>query len=506
MQKLVLTGRDLTIAQVAAVAREGVPVEIDPAVCASLEATRRMVLEMAGDRTLPRIYGFNTGLGMNKDWDISVEGLEKFNRGVIFSHSNAIPPEMEEEEVRATLLVRLNCFLSNATGAQPELIYRYRDFLNLHLYPVLCKRGSIGESDLAILAHVGLTIIGEGEANYQGVRMPAAEALEKAGLKPLRLGCKDGLAIVNSNAVSAGLGALVLQDVRDFLDMLDLVYALSLEGYGGNTSPICPEPYRYRPAAGPSRCAARVRRFLEGSFIWQPGVAVTLQDPLCFRSACHVNGAARDALDFVTPHLVGHLNSSDDNPCVLSEERRIVSCSNFDPTTWVLGFEMLGLALSHVSKNMCYQMIKMGTPYFSRLPRFLSPDGTSVMAYTTNQKAYTMLDAENRHLSNPVTADYFSVSGDVEDHATNAPLVVEKTAKMLDNLRYMLGIQAFHAAQAVELRRAGPLGKGTAQALSAIREVIPFLEADRVLSEDIRKGYELVRSGKLLEIAERFAG
>lgn len=498
---LLLNGRALTVDDVARVARGAVQVDIDPACCAQLEATRAMILEMATDRDLPRIYGFNTGLGMNKDWDITPDEMERFNRAVIYSHSAAIPPEASEAEVRAVLVVRLNCFLSDATGAQPDLVYRYRDFLNHRIHPVLPKRGSIGESDLVVLAHIGLAVIGEGEVIFRGERMPAAKALAKVGLAPLVLGCKASLAIVNASALCGGLGALLLHDVAAFMDAYDLIFALSLEGFGGNTSPLDPAAHRARPVPGPAQTAERVRAHLEGSFLWQPGVTASLQDPLCYRSGCHVNGAVRDALGYVWTHHTLQINCSDDNPCVLAEERRIISCSNFDPTTLAIGFEMLGLALSHVSKNMCYQLIKLDTAYFSRLPRFLSPDGSTVMAYTTNQKTYTALDAENRLLSNPVTADYISVSGDVEDHATNLPLIISKTEKMLDNLRYMLGTLAFHSAQAVDLRGKTPLGKRTDKAYQAVRAHIPFLDQDRVVTTDIRKAYTLVQSGVFEKIA-----
>ena len=190
---------------------------------------------------------------------------------------------------------------------------------------------------------------------------------------------------------------------------------------------------------------------------------------------------------------------------MLAEEHRIAHNSNFEVTSWALGFEMLGLALSHLARNICYQVVKLDTPSFSRLPRFLSPDGTSVMAYTTNQKTFSALEAEIRHLSNPVSADYMALSGEVEDHASNAPLVIAKTAKIIDNLRYLLGMEAYHAAQAVDLRGLAPLGAATAQAHEAVRSVIPFLDRDRVISADIRTGYELMASERLSDIARRHA-
>ncbi|WP_077073574.1 HAL/PAL/TAL family ammonia-lyase [Mailhella massiliensis] len=501
-----LTGSDLTLEQVALVARQGAVVEIAPEAEERIRRTRSMVLSMAEDRSLPRIYGFNTGVGMNKDWDISREGLAAFNTMLIRSHSAAVGPELCEADVRATLLVRLNCLLADGTGVSWELVERYRDFLNLHMHPVMPGRGSIGEADLVSLAHIGLAVMGEGDVVFRGERMSAKRALELAGLEPLVLGCKEGLAIVSSNAMAAGMAALVLEDCERLMDAADLIYALALEGYGGNVSPLDPACYARRPVPGPTQTAARVRRYLEGSFLWKGGVAATMQDPLCFRSACHVHGAVRDAISYLKPHLLLHINATDDNPCVLAEERRFAHNSNFEVTSWVLGFEMLGQALSHLARNICYQVIKMDSNGFSRLPRFLSPDGTSVMAYTTNQKTFSALEAEIRHLSNPVSVDYMALSGEVEDHASNAPLVVRKTARILDNLRYMLGMEAYHAAQAVDLRGLAPLGAVTARAYEAVRAVIPFLEHDRVISADIERGYDLMASGRMSEIARDMTG
>lgn len=270
-----LTGSDLTLEQVSLVARQGASVEIAPEAEERIRRTRNMVLAMAEDRSLPRIYGFNTGVGMNKDWDISREGLAAFNTMLIRSHSAAVGPEMDEAEVRATLLVRLNCLLADGTGVSWELVERYRDFLNLRLHPVMPGRGSIGEADLVTLAHMGLAVMGEGEVVFRGERMSAERALAEAGLEPLVLDCKEGLAIVSSNAVSAGMAALVLQDCESLMDAADLIYALALEGYGGNVSPLDAACYARRPVPGPTQTAARacaviLKAAFSGRAAWPP--------------------------------------------------------------------------------------------------------------------------------------------------------------------------------------------------------------------------------------------
>ena len=496
MQKnIMLDGSSLTIEDVARVAREGNPVEISVEAMRRLELGRQMVYDMANS-DIP-VYGFTRGVGENKDRQVVAKYYQDYNRNLILSHCLGVEPEAAEEDVRAIMLARLNTLLVGCTGIQPAVATLYMNLLNHEIHPVIPERGSVGEGDITVLSHIGLAMIGEGEAHYKGVRMPAREALDKAGIEPIVLGPKDGLALVSSNALSAGEGALVLKDIEDLVDLADIVYALTLEGFKGNVSPLDEAAYRVRPYQGQSLSAERVRKLLDGSYLWLPGVTDSLQDPLSLRGSCQIHGAVRDALEYVQKHLLIQLNSSDDNPCLIMDENRIISCANYEVPTWTLGFEMLGLALSHLSRNACFRTIKLGTPKFTGLSRFLTPADGRVLAYATIQKTFSSLDTEIRHLSNPATADYFSLAGDIEDHANNSPYVVKKTGKIVDNLRYILGIEAMHGVQAIDLRKATRLGKGTQEAYDIIRSEIPFLDQDRNLSQDIQKIYKIVKSGRI---------
>ncbi|KAB3534803.1 aromatic amino acid lyase [Alkaliphilus pronyensis] len=495
--KVILNGKTLSIQDVNNVARNGALVEITEEAMRTVEASRALVYELANSDT--PVYGFNRGVGLNKDREVVAKYYEEYNRNLIYAHCVAVEPEASEEDVRAILLARLNTLLLGCTGIQPAIVTMYKDMLNYRIHPVIPERGSIGEGDIACLSHIGLAMIGEGEVHYNGIRMTAKEALERASLKPIVLGPKDGLAIVSSNALAAGPGALVLKDIQDLIETADIIYALTLEGYRGNVTPLDPKAYEVRPLPGQAYSSQMVRAYLEGSYLWLPGVTDSLQDPLCLRGSCHLHGSVRDALDYVKKYMNIQLNSSDDNPCVLLDEKRIISCSNYEVTSLALGFEMIGIALSHLSRNSCHRTIKLGNARFTGLSRFLTPSDARVIAYGTIQKTFTSLDTEIRHLSNPATADYFSLAGDIEDHANNTPYVVKKTSKIVDNLRYILGIEAMHAAQAIDLRKATKLGKGTKAAYEVIREEIPFLDKDRNLSIDIKKAYNIIKSQELLE-------
>ncbi|REK64071.1 MAG: aromatic amino acid lyase [Cohnella sp.] len=492
-----LDGRSLTIEALEQIALRRYKVELAPEAVARVEKAHLVLHELAA-KGIP-IYGFNRGVGINKDREISSDFFENYNRNLIYSHSAGIEPAATEEQARAVLAARLNTLLLGATGVHPQVVNMYRDFLNAGIHPVLPLRGSVGAADITVLSHIGLAMIGEGDVIYKGATVPASDALRRAGLAPLKLGPKDGLAIVSSNALSAGLGALVLGEAARLLETADIVFALSLEAIRGCISPLDEAAYRLRPYEGAAESAAFVRSLLAGGDLPELDTSSKIQDPLSFRSACHVHGAARDSLAYARKLLLVQLNSSDDNPCLLADEQRIVPSSNFDVTAWTLAFEMLGIALSHVSKISCYRAIKLGTPQFTGLPRFLSPDPASAIAYGTIQKTFTSLDAEIRHLSNPVSADYFSLSGDMEDHANNTPLVVRKTAEIIDRLYYILSMEAMHAAQAIDLREAVRLGQGTREAYAAIRSVVPVLSQDRFLTPDIQAVYKLLASSELLK-------
>jgi histidine ammonia-lyase len=501
---VILNGSDLDLPRLAAIANEGAEVEISPDGAERLQASRRLVYDLA-ESDVP-VYGFNTGVGWNKDRHIAAEFFKQYNENLIHSHTLGVGREASEAEVRAAMAIRLNCLLRGNTGIQPEIAHRYAEFLNLALHPIVPERGSVGEGDIAVLSHIGLAMIGEGGVHYGGRRIASAEAHRLAGLQPIVLGPKDGLAIVSSNAFGMGQAALVLAGLTALVDQADLIYALSLEGLNGNTSPLDPKVQEARRFPGQIESAALVRAFLRGSFIYGEDPEKPVQDALSFRGGACVHGSLRDALAYAAGYAVLQMNSTDDNPCLLLDERRIVSCSNFEATTVATGLEMLAVVLSHVSRMSCHRMIKLANPALTKLPRFLTPDEAHVHAFGAIQKTFTLLDTEIRHLSNPSSVDYLAVAGEIEDHANNLPHVAQRLRQIVDNLQYILGMEAMHAAQAVTMRRRkNPnlrLGAGTEAAYEEFRKAVPWYDRDRNLSADIEKAYRVVKSGLMLSAAK----
>lgn len=493
---IVLNGLNLTIEDLGHISRGECEVEIAAEILENLQKTRDLVFRLA-DKDIP-IYGFTVGVGWNKDKRVFGKYFEEYNRNLIYAHTLGIGPELEEHQVRATILARLNTLLSARTGIQLEIVEMYRQFLNKGIHPVIPARGSVGEGDISNLSHIGLAMLGEGEVNFQGKRMLAKDALLVADLEPIILGPKDGLSIVSSNAMAAGTGALVLEKAYQLVDIANAIYALSVEGLNGNITPLRPEPNEARRMKSQIKCAASMLRLLEGSYLQKKGITKTLQDPLSYRCASAINGTVLDALNYVHPLLEIQLNSTDDNPCIILENEEIISCCNFEITNWVLGFEMLGQAVAHLARSACHRTIKLSDPDFTGLSKFLSPSEGSVQAFQTIQKPFTSLDGEIRHLMNPANTDYFSVAGDIEDHATNAPYVVEKTMRIIDNAFYILGMEAMHGAQAIDLRKPESMGEGTKILYNAIRERIAFISKDRPLSPDIKAAYDVLNSQELL--------
>ena len=497
----------------ARVARDNAEVRVDPAARTRVERSHRLLL-LAAKQGLP-IYGLNRGVGIDRDKVVFRAGeldpevrqaSEGFNRSLLYAHSAGIGPEAPEAHVRAAMLARLNAMLFGATGVQPAVVQMYVEFLNRRIHPVLPSRGSIGEADIDILAHVGLAMMGEGEVHYQGRRMTAREALGQAGLPPLVPVAKDGLSILSSNAYAAGIAALVAEDARRLLDGGETVVALGLEGLNGNVSPLLEPVQGVRAFPAQAAAAGRIRTALDGSYLWEPDPARALQDPLSFRTASQVYGNARASLDAVMRDLAIQLNSSDDNPAVLLDAvppanaspvvrsyyvsegdlaGAVMPSANFEPMAWVVDLEAFAIALRHVSSASVQRMTRLGTATMTGLSTFLAANDTA-MALAEAQYPYLALDAENRALSQPVSADAAPAAGGIEDVASNAPLVVDRVGRMVDNLYYIVGMELMHAAQAVDLRRRVTpslvLGRKTSALHAAYRAVVPFLDRDRPLT------------------------
>ena len=486
----------VAVATVARISRDDTKVELSPRARSRIVAERAAVERaLAGNRP---VYGLTTGLGAAVDTPLPPEDVAAFQTRALRARSVAVGPRVPREAVRAAMFARIVGMAAGGSGVSPAVLDRLVALLNAGIHPAVPAIGSIGAADLAPLAHLASALIGEGEAEFRGRLMPAAEALRGAGLEPVTLGPKDGLALINSNALSVGAGALVLHDAAGLLRALDVSAALALEGFRGNLSPLDPRAQRARPAPGQAAAADRLTALLAGSELWRADAPRRLQDPLSFRCIAPVHGAASDALGLAIDAAETELNGSGDNPLVLADEDRIISTGNFDVTALALRFEHLGLALTEAASLCGERSLKLLAPRFSDLPRFLTPRGGTRTGFATVQKTIAALDAEMRHLSLPVSLGVRGVADGVEDHASLLPQAVARLRAMLERLPFLVAIELVIAAQALDLRPVH-LGPPMRQAYGAIRALVPALDEDRAMGPEIERVAAEIAAGTLIQ-------
>ncbi len=498
MEELVLDGKSLTLRDIHDVANNNRIVNVEEKALERVAYARQILFDMAA--LGKPVYGLNRGVGWNKDKEFDKDFFETYNRNLLNSHSLGVEPYHADEEVRAILLIRLNKALVGSTGISVEILNLYKEFLNRGIHPCVPKRGSIGEADITTLSHIGLCFIGEWKVSYKGKIMPSIDALKAEGIEPAILGPKDGLSIVSSNAQGEAMTFVVIKEIEELISISNLIYCMSMEGLNGVVQSLDKRVNELRGLKGQIQSAEQCRKFLQGSYLNEPHKDRALQDALSFRGAFTITGTLIDTLNFVKENLLIGINSTDDNPCIIYDEDRTSVSSNFETTTLAVGVEMLAAALCHLSKASCYRMIKLADPEFTKLSRFLTPCDVKTIAYGTIQKTFTYLDTENRMLANPSSMDFYSLAGTIEDHASNLPLAADKVMKIIDNIKYIIGIEAIHAAQAIDLRGDIKLGETTKLAYDEFRKFVTFLDKDRNLSIDIKKSYEFINSGILLSI------
>jgi histidine ammonia-lyase len=480
---------------VVAVARAGATVRLAPAVAQRLKRARAVVERFAdGDRA---IYGLTTGLGAAVDTKLARDEMAAFQRQAIMARAVGVGDFLAADEVRAALFVRLVGIACGASGLSPAFATALRDMLGKGLHPRVRRIGTLGEADLSAMAQLFLPLVGEGEAELGGRILPGREALRRAGIKPPVLGPKDAIALLNANAYSVGLGALVLHDARLALAAQTAAGALSLEAAGANLSPIDPRVIGLRAAPGQIEASRLLLSLVKGGDLLKAKRPRRVQDPLSYRCLAPVSGAAFDQLARAAAALDADLNGAGDSPAVLVDDGELLSTVNFDTTALALAYESLGLALSHVAAIAVFRIAKLMSPGFSGLPRFLTPKEAARTGFATVQKTASALEAEIRHLALPLGAMTAPVADGVEDYAPMTPRVVEKTHDIARRLTRLAAIELVVAAQAVDLCGGLKLGRGTGQLFAFVRRHVRKLDEDRPTGADFERLAEAIASGTL---------
>ena len=474
----------LAIADVVAIARDRKAVVLDDAARARVVAARAVVDELAGG-PVP-VYGLNSALGANTGAHVAPDDLADYQARAVRARAVGVGAPYPVPSVRAIMAARIAGMAAGGSGVSPAVLDALVALLNAGVHPRVPRIGSIGAADLPQLSHLALPLIGEGRAEHRGEDLSATEALARAGLAPVALGAKDGLALVSANSAAIGRAVLVLHDVGRLLDAALIGVGLSYEGFRANPSPLDARAAAARPAPGQVEVATRLRALLAGGAL-ASGAARRVQDPLSFRVVAQVHGAAHWMLAEATRLTELELNAAADSPLVLERDRTMLSNGNFDATALTLALEALGIALAHVGNVIAGRVLRMMAPALSGLPLQLTRRGPAHSGFATLQKTTTALAATLRRAAAPASLDGVPVSEAVEDRAPMTLAVVENLASMLDPLRYLVAIEQVVAAQAIDLRGLARdmLGAGLRDAYAAVRAAVAPLDEDRPLGPDV---------------------
>jgi len=454
------------------------------------------------------VYGVNTGFGKFQNTRIAADKLRELQRNLILSHAIGVGGPLPADVVRGILLLRIQSLARGRSGIRESVVERLCEFLNLEIHPVIPAQGSVGSSgDLAPLAHMALALIGEGEVVYDGSVWPTADALADAGLEPLALEAKEGLALINGTQVMNSVLALLVADTRILLTTADIAAAMSVEALKGSHAPFDELVMSVRPHRGAMETAENLRRLLADSEIRESHAkCAKVQDAYSLRATPQVHGASRDAFRHVAGVVEIEMDSVTDNPLIFPEEGRVISGGNFHGQPLALAGDYAGIALAELANISERRIEQMLNPALSGLPAFLAEQGGLHSGLMISQYTAASLVSENKVLAHPASVDSIPTSANQEDHVSMGTIACRKARRIYENVLWVLTIELVSAAQALDFHKPLRPGKGVAAAHVAIRNTIPHLARDRYLKPEFDEVRTLVRSGELVETVREAVG
>jgi histidine ammonia-lyase len=502
---VILNGAGLTIDKLVSIARGGEPVAIADDALDRIRACRAMLEEKITAREI--MYGVNTGIGEFSEVVLADEQVQQFQRYLIYNHAAGIGEPVPVEQVRAAMAGRVNVHAHGNSGCRPEIPLTYVDMLNKGVTPVVCQKGSVGASgDLAPMAQLALLLMGEGEAFYQGERLPGREAMARAGIPVPDLHARDGLAAINGSNLLTAMSALQLYDMNRWLKQAEIACAMSLEALLANMKPYDVRLHQARGFSGAVRSARAIMKCIDGSDLLTGKHKTKVQDAYSMRSSPQVIGAAHDALAYARSQVEIELNGVGDNPIFLPEHRLTLTGANFQGSPVCLPMDMAGAAITMVCVLSERRLNRLTNPALSvGLPAFLTKGAGMFSGLMLSQYTADMLIVEQRILSAPASIASIPAAADQEDFVSMGMNTALKNGQILDNAYGVLGIELMAAAQALDFREFMP-GRGVQTARDVIRRHVAHLDVDRPLYPDHNCMKELVRSGNILEEVERTVG
>ncbi|HWC14540.1 MAG TPA: histidine ammonia-lyase [Actinomycetota bacterium] len=490
---MAIIGEPLDLETVVRVARHDEPVEIARGVEAKMAAAREIIEEAVSSAAT--VYGITTGFGGLSNVRISPAEVEKLQRDIVRSHATAVGEPLPREVVRTMLLLRARTFAFGVSGVRFALVDRIVALLNAGITPVVPSQGSLGASgDLSPLAHLALPLMGEGSAVVGGQTLSGADALRRAGIEPLELSFKEGLALVNGTEMMLGLGILTLQRARELSRAADVTAAMTTEACLGTDRAFDADLIALRRHPGAELVASNLRRLLDGSEV----VAShrdsdhMVQDAYSLRCVPQVHGAYRDGIAYVASMLEAELASAIDNPTVLPERNEVLSGGNFHGEALGLALDHLKLCLTGFATIAERRIARLVDPDLNNgLPAFLTDDPGRRSGFMLPQYTAASLVSESRSMCFPASADSIPTSAGQEDHVSMGATSARQAAAILVNSEHVIAIEALAAAQGLDLRAPLQPAGGTGAARAAVRELSPRVAEDRSLADDIAR----VRTG-----------
>ncbi|MFQ5957161.1 MAG: histidine ammonia-lyase [Candidatus Brocadiales bacterium] len=502
MKEITLDGNNLSIAGLTAIARRGLKISLAPHITERIEKARRVVEEAV--RNKKTVYGVTTGFGALASVILSKDQTKDLQKNILLSHSAGVGQPFNEETTRAIMALRVNSLAKGYSGIRSGTLKTLIEMVNKGVLPIIPEKGSVGASgDLAPFAHMGLVMIGEGEARYNDTRISGGDAMKKAGISILHLEEGEGLAIINGTQVMTAVGALVVNDSINLIKAADIAAGMTLEVLLGSNVELNQKIHDTRPHPGQSLCAENLRKIITGSAITTSHKDFSrIQDAYTIRCCPQVQGASRDALSYARRVIETEMNSATDNPMVFHETGEILNGGNFHGQPVGLAMDFLAMGLSELSNITERRIERLVNPQLSGLPAFLIKEPGLNSGLMLAQYTAAALVSENKALSHPATVDSIPTSANKEDHVSMGTIAARKCRDVLKNAEYVTAIELLCAAQALDLFTNLKPGGGTLAAYNLIRENVSYMEADRVLSKDIDTVYNLVHSGQVVEAVE----
>ncbi len=508
MKTVQINGKKLSIEDVVLVARYGAKVKLTANAVSQINASRKTVEGIIESGQV--VYGMNTGYGKFENVRIDPKDLDELQLRLILSDCCGVGGPFPTECVRAMMLLRINVLSKGCSGIRLATVNTMVEMLNKGVTPIVRQKGSVGASgDLCPLAHMVMPMLGDGEAEYEGVQMSGAEAMEKAGIPTVHLVSREGLALINGPTAMLGVAVLAAYDAEVLVKSADIVSAMTVEALTAIVDAYDDRLHRARVHQGQIDSAENLRRLLKGTKMATRAGELRVQDAYSIRGIPQVHGGIRQALAYVRSVVQDEINAVTDNPLTFTESGDIISGANFHGEAIAIAMDTLGIAMAEIADISERRIARMVDPALSNgLPAFIIADGGLNCGYMIPQYTAAALVSENKVLAHPASVDSIPTSAGQEDHVSFGTIGARKARTIIDHAFHVISIEWICAAQGADIRgnAEGRLGEGSIAAYTLLRTKVPYCTKDIAFYHDMDNAYELAVSGALLDHVEKAIG